>query len=36
MANAIGGAIGVAKILLDRIRQYLIAGAKPGVEAAYA
>ncbi len=33
MANAIGGAIGVAKTLLDRIRQYLIAGAKPGVEA---
>ncbi|EFW12618.1 hypothetical protein SSYM_1246 [Serratia symbiotica str. Tucson] len=29
MANAIGG----AKTLLDRIRQYLIAGAKPGVEA---
>ncbi len=33
MAKAIGGAIGVAKTLLDRIHQYLIAGAKPNREA---
>lgn len=33
MAQAIGGAIGVAKTLLERIHQYLIAGAKPGPEA---
>jgi hypothetical protein len=33
MAQAIGGAIGVAKTLLDRIKQLLIAGAKPGPEA---
>lgn len=33
MANAIGGAIGVAKTLLERIHQFLIAGAKPGPEA---
>lgn len=33
MAQAIGGAIGVAKTLLERIHQFLIAGAKPGPEA---
>lgn len=33
MAQAIGGAIGVAKTLLERIKQFLIAGAKPGPEA---
>lgn len=33
MANAIGGVIGVVKTLLDRIKQFLIAGAKPGPEA---
>lgn len=32
MAKAIGGAIGVAKTLLDRIHQFLIAGAKPNRE----
>ncbi len=33
MAKAIGGAIGVVKTLLDKIHQYLIAGAKPNWEA---
>lgn len=33
MAQAIGGAIGVVKTLLDRIQQMLIAAAKPGTEA---
>ncbi|MEX2986855.1 hypothetical protein [Serratia fonticola] len=33
MAQAIGGAIGVVKTLLERILQNIIAGAKPGPEA---